>query len=63
MLERIGGASGLVGLLAMIGGIALIADQAPIIAGGIALVVVGLALFVRGIVRGFVSAMGMDGLF
>lgn len=62
MLERIGG-GGLVGLLAMLGGIGLIAYQDPIIAGGMALVVVGLALLLRGVVQGFMSSMGMNGLF
>ena len=62
MLERIGGVGGLVGFIAVLGGIGLIGWENPVIAGGLALVLVGLALLVRGIVQGFMSAMGMGGM-
>lgn len=63
MLERIGGVGGLVGLVALLGGIGLIAYRDPIIAAGMALVVVGLALVLRGVVQGFLGAMGMGEMF
>jgi hypothetical protein len=63
MLDRIGGAGGLVGLLAVLGGIGLIGTQNLRIAAGLLLVVVGLALVVRGIVQGFLASMGMGDMF
>jgi hypothetical protein len=63
MLDRIGGAGGLVGLLAVLGGIGLIGTHDLRVAAGLLLVVVGLALVVRGIVQGFISSMGMGDMF
>ena len=62
MLERIGGVGGLLGLVVVLGGLALIGSHSLRVAGGIALVVVGLGLVVRGIVQGVLVAMGMDGM-
>jgi len=62
MLERIGGVGGLVGLVALVAGVALLGVVDLRIAGGVALVVVGLALLLRGVVQGVLSAMGMDGM-
>jgi uncharacterized membrane protein HdeD (DUF308 family) len=63
MLERIGGPSGVVGLLAVLGGIGLIATDEPIVAAGLLVVLIGLALLVRGIVQGVMASMGMGGMF
>jgi uncharacterized membrane protein HdeD (DUF308 family) len=63
MLERIGGPSGVVGLLGVLGGIGLIATDEPIVAAGLLVVLIGLALLVRGIVQGVMASMGMGGMF
>lgn len=62
MLERIGGVGGVLGLLAMIGGLVLLGLVDVKIAAGVALIVVGLVLVLRGIVQGVMTAMGMDGM-
>jgi len=63
MLDRIGGAGGLVGLLFVLGGIALVGTESLRIAAGLLAILVGLALVVRGVVQGLLSSMGMGGLF
>lgn len=63
MLERIGGVGGFVGLVAVLAGIGLVALENYVIAAGIALVLVGLVLLLRGVVQGFLGAMGMGELF
>jgi len=62
MLKRLG-ATGIVGLLAIIGGIALIAYDSLVIAGGIALVLAGIGLVVRALVSSLINSMGMGGMF
>jgi hypothetical protein len=62
-LDRIGGPGGLVGLLAVLGGIGLIGSHNLRVAAGLLLVLVGLALVVRGLVQGIMAAMGMGGMF
>jgi hypothetical protein len=63
MLDRIGGPAGVVGLLAVLGGIGLIGTHNLRVAAGLLLMVVGLALVVRGLVKGFMASMGMGGMF
>ena len=63
MLRKLGGVSGIVGILAMLLGIALVAEANLQIAAGIALVIAGLGLLARGMIKGLMSAMGMGGLF
>jgi len=58
MFERLG-IGGVVGLLLALGGIALIAWQAPIVAAGLAFVLAGLALVVRALVGNVMRQFGM----
>ena len=62
MFNRLG-IAGVFGVLCCLGGLGIIAYAAPVVAGGFALVLVGLALVVRGLLSGVLSAFGMDGLF
>ncbi|HMB50035.1 DUF7470 family protein [Natronoarchaeum rubrum] len=62
MLKRLG-ATGIVGLLAILGGIALIAYHSLVAAGGIALVLAGIGLVVRALVSSLINSMGMGGMF
>lgn len=56
------GAKGLLGVLVLLAGIALIATADLRIAGGIALVLVGLGLAAWGLVVGLLESMGMGGM-
>lgn len=56
------GAKGIAGLLALLAGLAVIAYSNPIIAGGMALVLVGLVLVVWGVVSSLLSNFGMGGM-
>ncbi|MFC7044244.1 hypothetical protein ACFQH6_01455 [Halobacteriaceae archaeon GCM10025711] len=58
MLDKLG-PFGIVGVLAIIGGIALIAVQSPVVAAGISLVLVGVGLTARSLVQ---NVMGMFGM-
>ncbi|KPN29908.1 hypothetical protein SY89_00628 [Halolamina pelagica] len=58
MYDRLG-IGGVVGLLLALGGIALIAWQAPIVAAGLAFVLAGLALVVRALVGNVMRQFGM----
>ena len=58
MFKRLG-AIGIVGILALLGGIVLIGLENPIIAAGIGLVVTGLGLVAFGMVRNLMKAFGM----
>ncbi|EMA42482.1 DUF7470 family protein [Halococcus saccharolyticus] len=62
MLNRLG-LAGVVGVLCCLAGLAVVAYAAPIVAGGIALVLVGLLLVARGLLSGMLAAFGMDGMF
>ena len=57
------GRTGIAGVLLLIGGIALVATENVVVAGGMALMLVGLLLVVRGLVGTMMSAFGMDGMF
>jgi hypothetical protein len=61
MLDKLG-LAGIVGVLCCLGGLAVIAYVAPVVAGGLALVLIGLVLAVRGLLSGMLSAFGMDGM-
>ena len=61
MLDKLG-LAGIVGILCCLGGLAVIAYVAPVVAGGLALVLVGLVLVLRGLLSGMLSAFGMDGM-
>lgn len=61
MLGKLG-LKGIVGLLALLGGVALIATADLRIAAGIALVLLGLALAVWGLVSGLLESMGMGAM-
>jgi hypothetical protein len=57
MLDKLG-LSGVFGALLMLAGVAIVAWKAPIVAAGIVLVLLGLALVVRRVAK---SVMGMFG--
>ena len=61
MFDKLG-AKGIVGVLLLLGGIAVIALQNPIIAAGIGLVVVGFVLVAWGLISGLLSSFGMGGM-
>lgn len=61
MFDKLGFA-GVIGLLLMLGGVAAVASQSLIIAGGIALVVAGLGLVVFGLVKNLLASLGMGGI-
>jgi len=58
MLDKLG-LSGIVGLLLVVAGIAVVAWTAPVVAAGLTAVIVGLALVARGAIQ---SVMGMFGM-
>lgn len=62
MYEKLG-RIGVVGVVVILGGLTLIALADPMIAGGIALVLVGVGLVVRGLLGFALNAMGMGGMF
>lgn len=53
------GLSGVLGLVLMVAGVAVVAWRAPVVAAGLTAVLVGLALVARGAVQ---SVMGMFGM-
>ena len=61
MFDKLG-AKGIVGVLLLLGGIAVIAIQNIIIAAGIGLVVVGFVLVAWGLITGLLSSFGMGGM-
>lgn len=61
MLDKLG-LKGALGVLLLLGGIAVIALQNPIIAAGIGLVVVGFVLVAWGLVSGLLASFGMGGM-
>ena len=60
MLDKLG-IAGILGVVVMLGGIALVAWEAPIVAAGIAFVVAGLGLIVYGMVQNLLTAFGLGG--
>jgi len=61
MFDKLG-IPGVLGVLFMLGGIAVVAFENPILAGGLALVVAGLGLIVFGLVKNLLSSFGMGGM-
>lgn len=62
MFDRLD-AVGVFGLLLVLAGLALVALENLLIAGGLVLVLVGLGLAVKSLVSGMLSAFGMGGMF
>lgn len=58
MLDKLG-ITGIVGALLLLVGVGVVAWKAPVVAGGIVLVLVGLALVVRSAVRSVMGTFGM----
>jgi uncharacterized membrane protein YjjP (DUF1212 family) len=56
------GVTGVVGFLMLCGGIAVLAYADPLVAAGVAFVVAGLGLVVRGLLGSALQAMGMGGM-
>lgn len=61
MLDKLG-AAGLLGVLLMVGGVAVVAFESLLVAGGIALVIVGLGLLVFGLVKNLLASLGIGGI-
>lgn len=62
MFDKLGRV-GIVGILSVFVGLLVIALADPVIAGGVALVLVGVGLVVRGLFGFMLNAMGMGGMF
>ncbi|MFC6905989.1 DUF7470 family protein [Halalkalicoccus tibetensis] len=62
MFDRLD-AVGVFGLLLVLAGLALVALENLLIAGGLVLVLLGLGLAVKSLVSGMLSAFGMGGMF
>ena len=62
MLKHLGPVA-IVGIFCCLGGLGVIAYVAPVVAGGLALVILGLSLGVQGLLSGVLSAFGMEGMF
>lgn len=60
MLGKLG-STGLAGVLLLIGGLAVVAYASPIVAGGLALMLVGLVLVARGLLGSVMRSFGMGG--
>jgi len=58
VLDRLG-AVGVLGVLVLVGGLALLVTVDPVIAAGVALVVAGLGLVAAGLLKSVMSAFGM----
>lgn len=61
MLTRLG-IPGVLGVLLLFGGVALVAWENLVIGGGIALVIAGLGLVVYGMITTLLSSMGVGGM-
>jgi hypothetical protein len=61
MLRQLG-AVGIVGLLFLLGGLGLVAYQAPIVAAGLALVLAGVGLLAKGMIDAVLGSMGFGGM-
>ncbi|MFC7190757.1 DUF7470 family protein [Halocatena marina] len=61
MIDKLG-RSGIVGVLVILGGLALIALANPMIAGGLVLVLVGVGLIVHSLLKFALNALGMGGM-
>jgi hypothetical protein len=61
MLSKLG-IPGVLGILFLIGGVALVTWESLVIGGGLALVIAGLGLIIYGMISTLLSAMGMGGM-
>jgi hypothetical protein len=61
-MRKMLGLSGAFGLLCIIGGIALLTTVDVRIAAGVAIILAGLGLLVRAMIKGVMSMMGMGGM-
>jgi len=61
MLDKLG-VPGLVGVLLLFGGIAVVAWVNLVVAGGIALVIAGLGLVVFGLIKNLMTSLGVGGM-
>lgn len=61
MIDKLG-LAGVVGALLAVGGIALVAWEAPIVAAGLALTLVGIVLVVRALLKSMLGSLGMGGM-
>lgn len=61
MFDKLG-AVGIVGILIAVAGIGVVALESPIIAGGLALVLLGLGVMAFGLVKNLLGALGMGGM-
>ncbi len=57
------GWSGVVGVLALIGGFAVLGYVDPIVAGGVALVILGVMLILHAVVKALATRLGMGDMF
>ena len=57
MLDKLG-ISGVVGVLVLLAGVGIVAWKAPVVAGGIVLVLLGLALVVRSLAKSLMGVFG-----
>lgn len=60
MFDRLG-ALGVVGIVLAVAGLALVAVESLLVAGGLALVLVGLGLAAKSLVSGMLATFGMGG--
>ena len=61
MLNKLG-IPGVLGILFLIGGVALVTWESLVIGGGIALVIAGLGLIIYGMISTLLSSLGMGGM-
>lgn len=61
MFDKLG-VGGIVGVLVMLAGVAVVAWEAPIVAAGIAITIAGLGLIVYSLITNFLSSMGMGAM-
>lgn len=61
MLDKLG-TVGVVGIVVVVGGLAVLAYENPVIAAGVALVLIGIGLLVRGLVATLLESFGMGGM-
>lgn len=61
MLNKLG-IPGVLGILFLIGGVALVTWESLVIGGGLALVIAGLGLIIYGMISTLLSSLGMGGM-
>lgn len=61
MLDKLG-VVGVAGIVVMAGGLGVLAYANPLVAAGVALVLIGIGLLVRGLVASLLQAFGMGGM-